>query len=58
MEGAAAAESCLSFDIPLVEIRAISNVAGEPDRKRWDIRGAVENLVKAVREITLTVLEV
>ncbi len=56
MEGAAVAQSCLSFDIPLLEIRAISNVAGEPDRGKWDIRGAMENLEKAVRKIITTVI--
>ena len=56
IEGAAAAQSCLSFDIPLLEIRAISNVAGEPDRGKWDMKVAMENLGKAIRKIIITVI--
>ncbi len=57
MEGAAAAQSCLSFHIPLVEIRAVSNVAGEPDRERWEIGRALKNLSVAVASVIELLLE-
>ncbi len=57
MEGAAAAQSCLSFHIPLVEIRAVSNVAGEPDRGRWEIGRALKNLSVAVASVIELLLE-
>ena len=44
MEGAAAAQSCISYGIPLLELRAVSNMAGETDRSKWDIKGALERL--------------
>ncbi len=41
MEGAAAAQVCAEFDIPLLELRGISNPTGTRDPQQWDItRGA------------------
>ena len=41
MEGAAAAQVCTEFDIPLLELRGISNPTGTRDPQQWDItRGA------------------
>lgn len=41
MEGAAAAQVCAAFDIPLLELRGISNPTGTRDPQQWDIeRGA------------------
>lgn len=48
MEGAAAAQSCLSYGIPLIEIRAVSNVAGMVDMNRWNIKGALTNISRVV----------
>ena len=41
MEGAAAAQTALALAIPFAELRAVSNVVGERDKARWDLRGAV-----------------
>jgi futalosine hydrolase len=51
MEGAAAAQSCISYGIPLLEIRAISNMAGEADRSKWDIKGALKRLGETVPRV-------
>jgi futalosine hydrolase len=41
MEGAAAARVCAEFEIPLLELRGISNPTGTRDPQQWDIaRGA------------------
>ncbi len=48
MEGAAAAMVAREYDIPFIEIRAISNYAGEPDRAKWDIEGALSLLRSAI----------
>lgn len=41
MEGAAAAQACAAFNIPLVELRGISNPTGTRAPEQWDIpRGA------------------
>jgi len=41
MEGAAVAQVCAEFDIPLLELRGISNPTGTHDPQQWDIvRGA------------------
>ncbi len=41
MEGAAVAQVCAEFDIPLLELRGISNPTGTRDPQQWDIvRGA------------------
>ncbi|NDY43532.1 futalosine hydrolase, partial [Dissulfurirhabdus thermomarina] len=47
MEGAAAALACRAAGACLVELRAVSNVAGEPDRARWRVREALEALAPA-----------
>jgi len=57
MEGAAAAQTCLSFHVPLVEVRAVSNVAGEPDRERWEIGRALKRLSVAVASVMELLLE-
>lgn len=52
MEGAAAAHVAALYQIPMVEIRAASNRAGERDKTRWDIQTAVHT----VADICETVL--
>ncbi|HCL26989.1 MAG TPA: futalosine hydrolase [Candidatus Latescibacteria bacterium] len=37
MEGAAAAHVCALYDVPFVEIRAISNAVEDRDLSRWDL---------------------
>ncbi len=44
MEGFAVLRACAHAGIPAVEIRAISNELGEPDRARWQIPLALGSL--------------
>lgn len=44
MEGFAVLRACALADIPAVEVRAISNELGEPDRARWQISLGLEVL--------------
>jgi futalosine hydrolase len=44
MEGAAVAYVCKQFDVPWVEIRAISNLVEPRNRDAWNIPLALENL--------------
>ena len=51
MEGAAIAQVCAIYGIPLFEIRGISNTAGVRDKRKWNLRLASENCQKAVMEM-------
>lgn len=51
MEGAAAALVCTEYGVPLIELRAISNVAGDPDRSNWRIDEALARAAEAARWI-------
>jgi futalosine hydrolase len=42
MEGAAAAQVCTALGVPFAELRGVSNVVGERDKRRWALRGAVD----------------
>jgi futalosine hydrolase len=53
MEGAAAAQVCLAMGVPFAEVRGVSNIVGERDKKNWDIRLAV----KRVNSVVLDVLQ-
>ena len=46
MEGAAAAQTTLLYGVPFVELRGISNIAGDRDRAGWDIALACSNCAK------------
>ena len=50
MEGAAIAQVCAIYKLPMFEIRGISNTAGVRDKRRWDIQLASLNCQKAVLE--------
>jgi futalosine hydrolase len=50
MEGAAVAHVCALYGIPMVEIRGISNIVEDKDKKRWDLKLASENCQKVVME--------
>jgi futalosine hydrolase len=50
MEGAAVAHICVLYRIPMVEIRGISNIVEDKDKKRWDVKLASENCQKVVME--------
>ena len=51
MEGAAVAHICAIYDIPVIEIRGISNIIEDRDLKKWNIPLAVSNCNKAVSEL-------
>lgn len=42
MEGAAAAQVCAEYDIPLLELRGISNPTGSRDPQQWNIKLGAE----------------
>jgi futalosine hydrolase len=48
MEGAALHYVCLMEAIPFLQIRSVSNVTGDRDKKRWKLKEAVENLNKSL----------
>lgn len=51
MEGAAVAHICTMYDIPMVEVRGISNIIEDRDMNRWDIEKAAANCNKTVLEL-------
>lgn len=51
MEGAACAHMCALYGIPFLEVRGISNLVGDRDRSRWDVRGAAAEAADAVRAV-------
>ncbi len=48
MEGAAAAQVCLALDVPFAELRGVSNIVGERDRRAWDVPRAVRASTEAL----------
>lgn len=48
MEGAAVAHICAIYNIPMLEIRGISNIVEDRNRGKWDIKTAAENCQKTV----------
>ena len=44
MEGAALHYTCISENIPFIQVRAISNFAGERNKKKWSTSLAIESL--------------
>lgn len=48
MEGAAFHFVCLQHHVPFLQIRSISNKAGERDKTKWKIKEAIENLNRAL----------
>ncbi|MBI4849833.1 MAG: futalosine hydrolase [Nitrospirae bacterium] len=51
MEGAAIAQVCAIYKIPFLEIRGISNMVAERDKRKWDLKLASENCQEAVLEV-------
>ena len=45
MEGSAVAQVCVLFDVPFLEIRGISNIAGVRDKRKWDFDAAIDHSV-------------
>lgn len=54
MEGAAFHYVCLQQKINFLQIRSISNVVGERDKTKWQLKSAVENLNKELLKIIKT----
>jgi len=48
MEGAAIAQVCAIYGIPMIEVRGISNIVGIRDKRRWRLKEAAENCQKVV----------
>ena len=44
MEGAAVFYAATLFKTQCIQIRSVSNYVGERDKRKWDLKGAVENL--------------
>ena len=51
MEGAAVAFACRQADVPLVQLRCVSNFAGDRAEGSWDIEGSTTILQSAVRQL-------
>ena len=50
MEGAAIAQVCALYELPMIELRGISNMAGVRDKRKWNLKIASENCQKLVLE--------
>jgi futalosine hydrolase len=48
MEGGATAQVCLRYQVPFLEIRGLSNRAGDRNKKRWQLSKALNNCQRAV----------
>jgi len=51
MEGAAVAQICALYNVPLIEIRGISNLVEERNRSSWDCAGAAEHCQEVVMNL-------
>ena len=51
MEGSALHYLALSEHIPFIQLRAVSNYAGDRNKKKWDIKNAVANLNKELARL-------
>ena len=49
MEGSAIAQTCLLFDVPFLELRGISNMAGVRDKAEWDLGAALDHCVAVIK---------
>ena len=57
MEGAAAAQVCDYYQVPLLEFRGISNWIGELDRKKWRMDQALEATARVLDGVLGPLLE-
>ena len=48
MEGAAAAQVCLALGVPFAELRGVSNIVGERDKRAWNVPLAVRAVSEAL----------
>ncbi|MBC8412681.1 MAG: futalosine hydrolase [Nitrospira sp.] len=51
MEGAAIAQVCAMYEIPMYAVRGISNIAGDRNKTRWDLKGASEHCQQFVLQL-------
>jgi futalosine hydrolase len=51
MEASAIAQTCLLFDVPFLEFRGISNMAGVRDKARWDLHAAMEHCLSVIKHL-------
>lgn len=51
MEGASVAHVCAMYDIPVIEIRGISNIVSNRDKDKWNVPLAAANCQEAVMEL-------
>ena len=51
MEGAAAAQVCSEYQLPLLELRGISNPTGTRDTAQWDIKLGAETAQRVLLKI-------
>jgi futalosine hydrolase len=49
MEGSAIAQTCLLFDVPFLEFRGISNMAGVRDKAQWDLGAALDHCIAVIK---------
>jgi futalosine hydrolase len=51
MEGSAIAQTCLLLDVPFLEFRGISNMAGVRDKAKWDLGVAMEHCLSVIKHL-------
>jgi futalosine hydrolase len=51
MEGAAAHYVCLMENIPFIQVRAVSNFAGERDKNKWKMQEAIAALNSTLKKM-------
>jgi futalosine hydrolase len=57
MEGAAAAQVCDYYQVPLLEFRGISNWVGDLDRKNWRLEQALNATAKVLEKVLGVLLD-
>ncbi len=56
MEGSAIAQTCLLFDVPFLEFRGISNMAGVRDKTKWALGAALDHCTAVIKLLLDTLL--
>lgn len=56
MEGAAFQQICEEYEVPYLQLRAISNYIGERDKTQWKIKTALSNLNEEVTNYLKSIL--
>ncbi len=51
MEGAAVAQVCVMYKVPMIEIRGISNRVGVRDKRTWNVKRASEHCQEIVLQV-------